>query len=305
MGVGRFSSDDWGTYAKRTYAGKTTKEVFKSRKIDPDFDPKNIVVRESRDSVDNPFSTPIIVGLDVTGSMHYIIDQMARTGLGKMCSEIYDRKPVTDPHVMCLGIGDVTMGDQAPLQATQFEADIRIQEQIDRIWLEGHGGGNDFESYDLPWYFAAMKTEIDCFEKRGKKGYLFTVGDEYPPNALTEDHFTKVFGPGQYPKLTSKEMLQMAQRKYHVFHIIAEEGNCARREGRKVEKAWRRILGQNVIPLSDHTKMAETIVSTLQIMDGVDHRTVADSWDGSTGLVVAEATRTLQQANVEEGIVTL
>ena len=30
------------------------------------------------------------------------------------------------------------------------------------------------------------KTSIDCFEKRGKKGYLFTIGDEQLPPTLTK-----------------------------------------------------------------------------------------------------------------------
>ena len=82
---------------------------------------------------------------------------------GIMVEEILARKPVSDPHILCMGIGDV-LCDQAPLQVTQFEADIRIAEQLEKLWLEKGGGGNSCESYNLPWYFAAMHTAIDCFE---------------------------------------------------------------------------------------------------------------------------------------------
>ena len=130
MGSGRWSSGDWGTYSKKTYTGKTTKEVFTRSKVNEDFDPKNISIRESRDSDDNPNSTALIVALDVTGSMHYVIDEMARKGMPTLCQEVYDRKPISDPHIMCMGVGDVDMRDTAPLQCTQFEADIRISKQI-------------------------------------------------------------------------------------------------------------------------------------------------------------------------------
>ena len=71
---------------------------------------------------------------DVTGSMGMIADALARKGLGTMVEEILARKPVSDPHIMCMGIGDV-LYDRAPLQVTQFEADIRIAEQLEKLWL--------------------------------------------------------------------------------------------------------------------------------------------------------------------------
>lgn len=306
MGGGRWDARAWDSYATKTYVGKSTEKVFTKKKMKDEFDPKNIVVRESRDSADNPMSTPIILGLDVTGSMHYVIDKMAREGMPKVCQEIYDRRPITDPHIMCMGIGDVVARDDAPLQCTQFEADIRISEQINDIWLEGGGGGNRYEGYNLPWYFAAMKTEIDCFEKRGQKGYLFTIGDEFPPEGLSSSHLRTVFGPGQYKNMSNDAMLKMVQRKYHVFHVIVEEGHCAKHHGKRVEDAWRKVLGQNVIPLSDHTKLAETVVSTLQVVNGVDHKVVEKSWDGSTSVVVQSAIRGLKTVDtVEDGIVTL
>ena len=38
------------------------------------------------------------------------------------------------------------------------------------------------ESYELAMYFMARHTALDCHEKRGKRGYLFIIGDEmaYP-----------------------------------------------------------------------------------------------------------------------------
>ena len=289
MGGGRWSDDDWVDYSTRTYAGKSTKEVFKRSQIKEEFDPKNIKVRESRDSDDNPNSTALIVALDVTGSMHNVIDEMARKGMNTLCQEVYDRKPISDPHIMCMGVGDVDMGDAAPLQCTQFEADIRISEQINEIWLEGGGGGNNFESYHLPWYFAAMHTEIDCFTKRGKKGYLFTIGDEFPPKTLYADAVESVTGVRPQGDLSMEATLQMAQRMYHVFHVIVEEGYCASKYPGRIQDEWKAVLGQNVISLSDHTKLAEVIVSTLQVIEGANKEEVTASWDGSTSIVVKNA----------------
>ena len=305
MGSGRWTSDDWDDYTTSTTAGKTTREIYSKSKIFEDFDPKNVELRESRDSEDNPNSNAIIVALDVTGSMSCVLDAMAREGLNTLAQEIYDRKPVADPHIMYMGVGDVEAGDEAPLQVTQFEADIRIAEQLKDIWLEQGGGGNQYESYNLPWYFAGMYTSIDCFEKRGKKGYLFTVGDEGVPGGLSASMIEKVTGKRPQGDLTLEDMLNMASRTYEVYHIIVEEGWYFKNHGDSVTKKWKEILGQRVINLSDHKKLSEVIVSAIQLNEGIDKADIVDSWDGSTSLVVDKALSSLTAgSDTSGGVVT-
>jgi len=79
MGGGTFhSSSTRAAYAAFTTAsvGKATHDIYTSRTIDPYLDPLGVKLRESRDSADNPRSTPIIIGLDVTGSMGIICSSM-------------------------------------------------------------------------------------------------------------------------------------------------------------------------------------------------------------------------------------
>lgn len=287
MGSARWSTSDWSSYTTST-SKKSRDEIFTNRSLDDGLDPKKAAVRESRDSDANPNSTAVIVAVDVTGSMGMLAEELVRRGLNTTFTEILDRKPVTDPHLMVMAIGDADY-DRVPLQVSQFEADIKIAEQLEKIYLEGHGGGNDHESYDLPWYFAAMHTSIDCFEKRGKKGYLFTVGDEMPSSELLASNIKKVIGDDVQADLPARDLLTMVERSYHVFHIVVEEGSFARRDPRRVLNAWADLLGQRAIPLKDHTKLAEVIVSTIQVCEGTDRDAVVGSWSGSTALVVAAA----------------
>jgi hypothetical protein len=273
MGNSTWSASDW-TATRATYATKSTREeLFTQRQIKPAFDPKGIGIRESVDSDANPYSTPIILGLDVTGSMGFIAEDIARNQLGSLVTEILDNKPVSDPHIMVMAIGDID-SDQAPLQASQFEADIRIAEQLTQIWLESGGGGNGWESYDLPWLFAALKTKIDSFDKRGKKGYLFTFGDEPPPPAghtHSKDKLERVFGKGIVERgFTSGEMLEMAQKKWAVFHVVVEQGSYARRDPKGVLAQWSELLGPNVIRLNDYKMLAQVISAVLQVAEGAD-----------------------------------
>lgn len=273
MGGGSFSSEAYASYSTTTLKRKSTSEVFQKSSMLKDFDPLEIGTRESRDSEDNPESNAIIIAFDVTGSMSPIIDSVVRN-LDVLMTEIHERKPVSDPHICCMGVGDVEY-DHSPLQVTQFEADLRIAKQLTDIYLENGGGGNVYESYTLPWYFAATKTSIDCFEKRGKKGYLFTIGDELPNPILRASHINRVMGAAPQKDLNPKEILALAEEKYHVFHIMVGTSGSLRSG---IKEAWGKVMGQKAIALNDHHKLAQTIVSTMQLNEGMDIDDVLASW---------------------------
>ncbi len=286
MGSGRWDPDKWASYAAST-TRKSTADLYASRSLAAELDPKTVNVRESRDSGDNPNSLAAIFALDVTGSMGRVLDVMARKGLGTLAGEMLKRRPGgLDPHMMFMGIGDVEC-DRAPLQVTQFEADNRIVDQLTRLYLEGGGGGNHYESYTLAWYFAALHTSIDCFEKRRKKGYLFTVGDEEPTPILRARDINRVTSGGCQKDFTPRELLDMASRSYQVFHVVVEEGSNGKSP--EVRDKWRDLLGQRVLFLSDHTKLAEVIVSAIQVTEGFEQHDVVGSWSGDTSLVVKRA----------------
>lgn len=154
MGCGSWSSSDWASYSashiksKATVSGDTG--IYFSVKGHDDFDPKNITVRECRDSAEHPNTTPIIVALDVSGSMGPVLSNVAKK-LNVLVTETLNRNPVSDPSFAFMGVGDADY-DRYPLQVTQFESDIRIAEQLTRIYFEKMGGSNDQESYTLPWF---------------------------------------------------------------------------------------------------------------------------------------------------------
>ena len=303
MGVGRFSTNDWKAYSTTNmYDSKTTAQIFTNTTgTVKEFDPGDISMRESRDSTINPNSTAIILGVDVTGSMGMLADVLVRKGVPSLLEGIYTRKPVSDPHVLCMAIGDIEC-DTSPLQVTQFEADLKIITQLEKIYLEGGGGGNEYESYALAWMFAALKTNIDCFNKRNKKGYLFTIGDECPTLALNKnDKLMKFFGE-QLPlgnSFSSEDILTLVSRQWEVFHLMVEEGSYYKRCGAKVSSEWTRLLGQRAIPLSDHTKLSEVILSTIQVNEGMSADDVAKSWDGATSAVVKRAVGGMKKHSID------
>lgn len=312
MGSSRWDASDWGAYSTSTI-GKSTADIYKTSAhtvaasgLPKELDPKGVKLRESRDSTVNPAATPLLFGLDVTGSMGMIADNIARNGLGVLFKEVLDRKPVTDPHVAFAAFGDAFF-DRAPFQISQYEADTKtIIDQLTKIFLEKGGGGNSSESVHLTWYFAAQHTAHDSIEKRGKKGYLFTASDEEVPPALTKEQIKKIFGDEVQQDYSTAELLEMAGQSYHVFHLMVAEGSHMQRSGRtRVEQQWKDLMGQRAILLDDHTKLAEVVVSLMQVIEGEDKDKVVKSWSGSTAVTVGKAVRDLVVPAKGSGIVRL
>lgn len=307
MGHSRFSADEWSRFAASSFAGRSKAQVLNTSGMVAANDPSLLKngMRESRDSGPNPRATPIIIAGDVTGSMDELAYLLLKESLPAIALEIYDRTPVTDPHILVAAIGDV-MYDRAPLQVTQFEAGAtELGTQTQSLYVEGGGGGNSSESYHLPWYFAAMHTSADAWEKRGEKGILFTYGDEGVPPVLAAAHVERVFGTRAERDYTPAELLAMARRTYDVYHLVIMQGQHARAHPRVLNE-WRGLMGENAIQVDDYTRLGEIIVSILQVRQGQSADAVASSWSGDTSLVVRKAIKGLTvRAGADAGVVAL
>ncbi len=307
MGGSSFSYSDWDD-KKATYSSMSKQQIYNASDLDESLDPSKMKngCRESCDSEANPNSTPIIIGLDCTGSMSNIPYNMIREGLGKLFLEIYTRKPVSDPHVLFCAIGDVPARDRAPFQVSQFESGCEeLTSGLEKFWLAGcSGGGNHGESYHVPYYFAANMTKHDAYLKRGKKGFIFTIGDEPPQHLFKKEEVNRVFGYTPETDTTFDEIISQVSKTYIPFHIIIEEGSYVQSYGLdKVLNPWQKVLGENVVLCSDYTKLSEIITSILEVSGGVSKQEVIDSWDGSVGLVVSKAISGLTVNQEENSIV--
>lgn len=302
MGHGRWSSADWRNWSGQNTAGRSTAEIFTSVGLLPDYDPARIRMRESRDGPDNAASTPIVLASDVTGSLGEVARILMQDKLGVLVSEILARKPVSDPHIMAMAVGDATC-DRAPLQATQFEADIRLAEQMRQLFLEGGGGGNGGESYALPWLFCATKTATDSFEKRGKRGYLFSFGDEPILPIVTREEARQFLGLRLERDATAAECLGLAQRRYDVFHVLLREGFSAQDCGfREAIATWQPLLGKRLLVLDDYRNLAELVVSAIQVAEGLDPDEAASSWASTSAAASVRAALALPKPGLFGGL---
>lgn len=292
MGYTHWSKDAYA-HLKRSYATKSRDAIFhtdKTRTISDAMHPGGLVFRESRDSATHPNSLAVAVFLDVTGSMGRIPEYLIRHKLGALMDTMLDHK-IADPQLMFSAVGD-HHSDRAPLQVGQFESGTdELNAGLANIFLEGNGGGTMQESYLLAWLVAGRHTSIDCYEKRAQKGFLFTIGDEASWPKVEAEKLKLLLGYDQAEDLTDRELLQQAQRMYHVFHIHANETHY--RNHPKVFEYWRHLLGQNLLVLDDHNALAELIASTVAATLGANLATITADFDAGVASTVRKALSTL------------
>jgi hypothetical protein len=240
MGYGNYSQAAHEALTQAR-AAKPAEQVFVQRACHPLMNPKGVLVRECRDSADHPESTPIVFALDVTGSMGEIPKSLATSSLPRFMKVLTDCG-VPDPQILFLAVGDATC-DNAPLQVGQFESTAELMDQwLTRSFLEGGGGANKHESYELALYFLAEHTETDAWVKRGKKGYVFMTGDELPYDVLSKHVVDGIIGDRVDDDLKVAEVVAELQKSYEPFFLIPDP----RRRG-AVEDTWRALLGDHVL----------------------------------------------------------
>ncbi|MBR1796420.1 MAG: hypothetical protein IJ757_00160 [Clostridiales bacterium] len=276
MGSGSYRSSDWAKLASsRSITSEAShNDLFKSRTLQEKYDPKFIDKRYSLDSEEHPESTPIIIGFDVTGSMGYLAAQIAKESLNEFMMKAYSTNDITHPQLMFAAMGDYT--DQAPLQVTQFESDIRIAEQLMDLWLEGQGGDMP-EDYQLLWYFASRHTHIDSYERRGKKGYLITIGDADCHSDVTASTIRKVFGDKAWKTIKTAELAQEASEKYELIHIDLRRPFAT---GKKLDNLVSALPGRVVSLSTDMLSVLPELMMTLiGLVSGKDLDSVLSSFD--------------------------
>ena len=285
MGYGSYSASDWSKLkqSRNLTATRSVQEVFKKKSCDPKYDPRYIGTRECFDSEDHPHSTPIVVGLDVTGSMGYLAVKVASEALNDLIMKLYSTGTVEDPALMCAAYGDYA--DGSPLQVTQFESDIRIAEQLLDLYFENRGSGDVVPT--CLWEFLSRHTNIDAINKRNLKGFVFTIGDdaEIRKDRVSET-IKRVIGD-DIPNASVNDLLKEVQQKFHVFHImIGLDGNPDILHGHKI-----------VIQKSEIDMIPDIIIGTIRLQNGESLETILNECDTLKAPMLENMLRQLTLSN--------
>ena len=266
MGSGSWTSSAFVNYSRVTKKvvlddgtlspSYMAQDLFKARGIQPELNPYQ-VVRECCDTEEHPNTVPVILALDVTGSMGSGAAEVAKK-LNEVMTKLFDK--VSDVEFLVMGIGDLAY-DSAPIQASQYESDVRIAEQLDKVYFERGGGGNSYESYTAAWYFGLRHTSLDCW-KRGKKGIIITMGDEPLNPYLPASELSRVTGDSLEGDVETSDLYKQAAEKFDIYHLAVDDRSTSYTwyaDG--IKKSFGKYLDSDHLKVVGLNDIASTIVN--------------------------------------------
>ena len=309
MGTGHYSSRTYNAVTSaRNYAAKSANQIF-SDSLKDTMNPAMLKngIRECRDSSDHPYSVPIMVFVDVTGSMGGIPYNLIQNKFPQMMDTLVGHG-VNDAQICFGAIGD-HISDMVPLQIGQFEQEtVKLVDSLADIYIEGGGGGQSMESYPLAWYIAGYHTSIDSFEKRGMKGFLFTIGDESFHPDYNGNFIRQMMGMKEAPqRYSAKQLFATASEKYHIFHVHVEDGSYS---SNHIGREWKQLLGERFLTLKESNNIAELIGTTVSVINGADMDRILNSFDRGTAADISKTLSNIDyflpaKYNTQGGVITL
>jgi hypothetical protein len=255
-GGGSYYDRDINDGYQRTAQGFTqaADEAMGRRSADPGLLPLNR-------KLECTAKCPVVYAFDVTGSM------------GTLPKIIYDKMPLIagqiaecgylrDPEVSLAAVGDI-QSDQAPIQIAEFSIIRKLDDWLERIWLEGNGGGQARESYEFTAYFYARMVEIP----QAESPFFVITGDEGFRETLYASDLTRVFG-GDRKTVEAAEIFAELKKKFknNVFLIRRKYGGS---EDGVIQEQWERALGKEfVVPLISDQAIADVTLGVFALMSG-------------------------------------
>jgi len=229
-------------HAGRSYSEATTKGVV------------------AKDLVPNGLTTdsenPLVVLCDVTGSM------------GEWPGVIFSKLPYLDIEGKSyLGptmetsfgaIGDAHKGDTYPLQVRQFDKGQKLSDHLKALVIEGKGGNDHCESYELAALYYARKVQMPA--AKGKPIMIF-IGDEG-----LHDYVTKAMAADIHVRLTearidTPDIFKELTRKFSVYVVRKPYGDSYERI---IHQQWEKLIGEDhVLMLPGADRVVDVIFGIL------------------------------------------
>jgi len=255
---GSYNPGPWRNHnfkaAKKKYdvhVGRSYEDALSKRKNIKDIIEKTLKTKSK---------SPLVIACDVTGSM------------GEWPATIFSKLPYLelegkeylgeDLEISFAAVGDV-YSDDYPLQVRKFESGIKLKKRLKELVIEGGGGGQMMESYDLTALYYARKVKTS----NGSKPIFIFIGDEGCYDFVDKEAAKKYTGIDLKKRLSTKAVMKELQKKYSVYLIrkpYDSKGDSMSSIDKKIYKQWEEMLGEDRISiLPDPSRVVDVIFGIL------------------------------------------
>ncbi|MFH1173585.1 MAG: hypothetical protein V1725_00445 [archaeon] len=255
--VGRSSSS--GSFCRGSTSSNTAKSAMSSSTATKDTDPKFKRVESKKKS-------PIVFALDVTGSNI----EFARIVYDKapmLHGQIEKQGYLKDFDICFAAVGDA-YSDHYPLQVCDFKHGIALDEQLKKLYLEGNGGGQQTESYEVAAHYFSER----CSMPNAEMPFFFFIGDEAPYPSLDAAIAKKTLGLNLKQDIPSKEVFDSLFEKFKNNVYFLQNPYCGRRSEdgytRSIRTAWQTFFNpyvQNILPVHEEKAVIDIILGAIAI----------------------------------------
>lgn len=239
---GDYSPGDWKGYdfddARKVY------DVHVSRSYNDAKSDNKRVADLVPTSIETQSPAPLIILCDVTGSM----GTWPATMFSKLpymdneCKEYLGE----DMEISFAAVGDAVMNDSYPIQIRPFKKGRDLEAELKALVIEGGGGGDHDESYELSALFYARNAKMP----NAAKPILIIIGDEgFHPTVLKKH--AKLANVDAQEDLNSENIFEELKEKFSVYLIRKPYDSHL---NSSIQERWSKILGPEriaILPSAD------------------------------------------------------
>lgn len=204
---------------------------------------------------------PLVVACDVTGSM------------GESPAVIFSKCPYLDlegkeylgddMEICFAAVGDA-YSDNYPLQVRNFDKGLNLKNRLEELIIEGNGGGQQKESYDLAALYFASNVQMP----NAIHPIFIFIGDEGLYDFVNNDQAEKWTYVSLAKRMGYKQVLEKLKQKFAVYIIrqpYQQTGTDEMSPADKViHRQWAEVLGEDHIAfLPDAARVVDVIFGIL------------------------------------------
>lgn len=239
------SSSSWGTssYSEEKLSRTTLDETMKA----------NGKILQSKTK------NPIIIFLDVTGSN---ID-FARLVYDKMpmfYGQIEQKGYLKDFDISFCAVGDAYTDDY-PLQIGDFAKGIELDSWLEKVVLEGCGGGQRKESYELAAYYLYKNTKFE----EGAQPIIFFIGDEMPYKEVNQAQAERF--DIEYSEKEASRSFELLRKKANDNVFMLLNKYCGYEFESDITRCWRELLApEHVIKIGEEKAVVDLMLGIIAMV---------------------------------------